>query len=358
MVLLAIGGCLALQIEDAVLLSKQRDLSDIVPPLKIEWVYNASAGFGRDGVVVVGDQVLVSTRSGDLHAVNVHTGKRAGIKSFGDALEAMPLVRGHTLYVPVDLGRRALYAYDLERSTVIWRWRGEPITVRLLALETGFVSADTRAVVRRHEGQSVIWQTSLGDDRFIHAPPLLAGGHVIVADDVGNLYALNPVDGAEQWVTTLHMPVYTAMQQQGTHLFVPTTRGMLFAVAATSGAIAWRYVHADTTARIATPAADSTMVVFGSTDGTVTALDPATGALVWQWVAPDAVVAAPYMNEHAVYVGTMGSMFYALDRSTGTVQWQEELRGRIKSDVVGYDDFLIVLSEPRYVYLLTHDDAY
>ena len=45
-------------------------------------------------------------------------------------------------------------------------------------------------------------------------------------------------------------------------------------------------------------------------------------------------------------------MIYALDRQSGAMLWQLELRGRIKSDIVGYDDFLVVLSEPRYVYLL------
>ena len=85
------------------------------------------------------------------------------------------------------------------------------------------------------------------------------------------------------------------------------------------------------------------------------ALDAVSGSLQWEWRAPAAITAAPYINEHAVYVGSMGNGLYALDRDTGLLLWEETLRGRIKSAIVGYTDFLIVLSEPRYVYMLKSD---
>ncbi len=357
LVLLAAGGCAVLRIDDIELLSQRRGPATLAPPLRVEWTYNAGAGFGGDGPVVVGDHILVATRNGDLHAISVQSGQRAGFKSFGDALEAAPLVAGKMLYVPVDMGRRAIYAYDLERSAVTWRWQGEPISMGLLPLETGFVSVDVRSVVRRHEGLSITWTQQLGDDRFVHARPLSAAGLVIVADDLGTVRALSPDDGSIRWTTALGAPVYNGMAAHADRIYVSTTRGKHFALEAATGSVLWDYALSDSTVRIATATADSTTVVFGATDGTVSALDALAGTVAWRWVAPDAIVAAPYMNEHAVYVGSMGSMVYALDRKTGSELWQEQLRGRIKSNIVGYDDFLVVLSGPRYVYLLKADEA-
>ena len=356
------------RIQDIELASNQRGASTAAPPLELAWTYNAGAGFGRDGPVVIGDHILVSTRNGDLHAVSVKSGRRLGIKSFGDALEAAPMVRGRTMYVPVDLGRRALYAFDMEAGNVIWRRGGASITAGLQPLETGFVSVDTRSVVRHHQGQSILWSRALDEGMFVHASPILAGGHIVVADEAGLVQGLDPEDGSIAWSTALGTPVYTAMatgpgstRDAGGSASLPaadgllvisTTRGRVVALHASDGRIQWDYTGPDTTVRVATAATDRESVVFGSSNGTVTSLELGTGAVQWQWKAPDAVVAAPHLNEHAVYVGSMGHMIYALDRQSGAMLWQLELRGRIKSDIVGYDDFLVVLSEPRYVYLL------
>jgi len=261
------------------------------------------------------------------------------------------------LYMPVHLGRRAIYAYDLERSTMVWRHPGTPVPVGLLAVESGFVSVDLDAVVRRHEEQRVLWERELDPKRFVHARPLLVSDRVIVTDDQGMVYALDPQSGAPLWTSALGAPVYTGMATHAGRIYIPTTRGRIFALEAASGTILWEFAYADSSVRMAAPVVDSLLVVSGGSNGNLVALDAATGEEVWSWKGPDAIAAAPYMNAHAVYVGTMGGTLYALDREKGTVRWQETLRGRIKSKIVGYDDFLVVLSEPRYVYLLRSDEA-
>ncbi len=346
------SGCAVLRIPDAELNSAHRDPSIVAPPLRLAWTYNAGAGFGEEAPIVLGDHVLVATRNGDLHAISVTSGKRLGIKSFGESLEGAPITSGRMLYVPVDMGRRSLVAFDLERSTIAWRRSGDAVSVGLLALESGFVSVDQVPVVRRHDGSSVVWERLLDEQHQIHARPLLASGHIIIADEAGLIQALDPGDGAVVWQQPLRFPVFTGMASAAGRIFVSTTRGTLFALSAANGTMLWTYTHQDKSARLATAATDASTVVFGATDGTVTALEADSGRALWQWQGDGAIAGAPYLNEHAVYVGSMGSMVSALDRHTGTLSWETKLRGRIKSAVAGYDDFLVVLSEPRYVYLL------
>jgi outer membrane protein assembly factor BamB len=46
----------------------------------------------------------------------------------------------------------------------------------------------------------------------------------------------------------------------------------------------------------------------------------------------------------------MGRMLYVFNRSTGALDWEAELKGRIKSGMVVRNGYLVVLTEPRFVY--------
>ena len=301
--------------------------------------------------------MVVATRSGELHAIGLESGKRTGYKSFGDALETVPLLEGTQLYVPVDMGRRALYAYDLERGAMLSRRPGAPIAAGLLPMYPGFVSVDLNGVLRYHRGMGVEWERTLTEDRFIHTSPVAVNDLVVVADELGTLYAVSRTDGTVQWTLDIGAPVFASMATHDGQLYVSTTRGRHMAFDGAGGAKLWEFALPDTTVRLAAPVVDSSLVVFGGTDGTVLGLDPSTGNELWRWEGPDAIVAAPYMHGPVIYVGTLGSEVVALDRTTGEKLWSETLRGRIKSRIVGYDDFLVVLSEPRYVYLLREHEA-
>ena len=67
-----------------------------------------------------------------------------------------------------------------------------------------------------------------------------------------------------------------------------------------------------------------------------------------------AIAAPPLLTQRTLYVGTMSNDLYAVDRATGEVRWSEELDGRIKSPMAFKDGHLVVLSEPRTVYLFKH----
>ena len=113
----------------------------------------------------------------------------------------------------------------------------------------------------------------------------------------------------------------------------------------------WSLALPDTTVRFSPPAVDDGLVVVGASDGLLRAFDPATGELRWSFEVDEAFAAAPLMTPERVYIGSMAGKVYGVDRATGEVLWEHRLRGRVKSALAARDGFLIVLSEPHFVYL-------
>ena len=80
----------------------------------------------------------------------------------------------------------------------------------------------------------------------------------------------------------------------------------------------------------ATPAAVDGIVYMGFPDGRVTALDAATGTVIWSRALPGepdfgGVHSSPAVSGDTVYVGSNNGFFYALDRASGAVRWEREI---------------------------------
>lgn len=370
--LFLLSGCRALRLdrsdvrsssglvtEGDVLFQRYATSTSVEPPLEEAWLYNAGAGFGPGSPLIVGKTVLVATRRGEVHAIDVATGKKSGVENFGDAVEGTPVVQEGMMVLPVAAGRRALIGYELAKGSTRWKIKGAPIEAGLLPLGDGVVGVDVEATVRKYalEDGAVIWEQPLGRAVGVHTTPVIAGGYVAVADDRGGVVALDPDDGSVRWTQAIGVPVYASMTSDQQHLYVPTTRGKVFALDAETGTERWRFALPDTTVRFTPPAVDDGVVVVGASDGFLRALDAEAGTVRWSFEADATLRAAPLITPNVVYAGTMDRMLYAVDRATGSLVWKEELRGRVKSALAAREGYLVVLTEPRYVYLFKSTSA-
>lgn len=325
--------------------------ADVAPPLEQAWRYNAAAAFGPGSVLLLRDVVLVATRKGEVHAIDLETGGKLGLERMGDVVEGTPAVRGARLFVPIAEGRRSLVAWDLDRGRRAWRYDGPPVAAGVLLLGERVVTVDDHAVVRAldDEGRTV-WETPLGETVHVHTSPVEVDGDVVVADDAGTVVRLDGATGDRRWTASAGAPVYVTPAADGERLYASTTRGRLAALDARTGAPAWHYAASDTTVRLTSPAVMGGELVVGASDGTIRALAAADGAPRWTTTLGEAVRAAPLVTPNHVFVGAMDKWLYVLDRHDGSVLQSLELDGRIKSAFAARDGSLIVLAEPRYVY--------
>lgn len=372
--LVLLTGCGSLQVENAYSVgeadwltegaSPQRSympIADVAPPLEEVWSYNAGAAFGPGSPLLLGDNVIVATRRGEVHVVDLTTGKRRGVKEFGDAVEGTPAIENGVIYIPVAWGKRALYAHDLTSGETLWSMKDAPIEAGILVSGDQIIVVDAESRVRGINARSgeIEWERALDSLVTVLASPVATGDHaIVVADDRGGVLALSTTDGRDLWRTDIGMPVHATPSSNEDLVFLPTTRGHLVALDTETGAIRWTYAVEGKAVYISTPAVSESEVVFGASDGKLRALDATSGALRWTFDAGEGFAAAPLIAAHTVFAGGLDGKLYAVERATGRLVWEQQLEGRIKSALAARDEYIVVTSEPQNVYLFKAADAY
>lgn len=349
------------------------------PPLQLRWRFNAQAGFGPVSPLVLGEAILVATRKGEVHAVDLESGKRIGRDAFGDSIEGTPAHAENMLVVPVAWGGRAVRASDLLTGQRLWRAGDIPVSSGLAVWGDFVLGGDVEGYVRawRLQDGEEAWSMQPDERAGIYSTPVLIGDILVVANDRGRVTALNPSDGSFVWSADAGAPVQVSLAATEDIVFVATTRGGIRAFDARSGVLRWAYdltngeggeytagtnglsvwrgSVAPPQKYLTAPAVGERDVVFGASDGIVRSLDIEDGALNWETDAPAAISAPPVLTAETVYVGTMGALLMGFDRNDGSLIWSTELDGRIKSAFALKESQLIVLAEPRYVYVYEPD---
>lgn len=322
-------------------------------PLQEVWSYNATAAFGPGSALLVDDVVIVANQKGEVHAIDFETGKRLGVKSFGDAIEGTPVVDKGILYVPVAWQGSAIQAYQLKTGNVLWKTKHAPVEASLLMYGGSLIAADVDGTVRAFNPLTgvVKWEHSLGERVSVMASPLGFEEAVVVADVQGKITAFQVNDGSVIWTAELDEPIYETPGGNGTTMYVPTTRGSLISLDVETGKEIWRYEVPDSLVSFTSPAATDQEIVVGGSDGILRVLEPATGKTKWMFSVDEAFTSAPFISRNTIYIGSMGQKLYALDRSSGRLVWEQEMGGRIKSALAGREGRLVVLAEPRTVYM-------
>lgn len=326
------------------------------PPLVEAWKANVEAAGGPHAILPAGAFALVATRKGTLAVLDLTRGKLAGQTSFGASLDAPPLRRGNDVWVSVEKGRYGLVRYDAAQ--------GEK--TRSLLRRTGIRSTpldvDGAIVVATDGGEVVAFEADTGDERWRTdvgrrgvASLLRLDGRVLALADDGHVEALDPASGASQWQARVSPPSAGAALV-GDRLVVPTARGRLVALDASTGAGGWTLALADTTVRFGEPVeAGETRLLVGATDRQVRLVDAATGAVVWSVDVGAVVLAAALVARDAdsapiAYVGTHGRRVVALRLSDGATVWEGRTGGRVKTAPVAAGSCLLVYAEPRHVH--------
>ncbi|MCB0718270.1 MAG: PQQ-binding-like beta-propeller repeat protein [Bacteroidetes bacterium] len=319
-----------------------------------QWSYNAEAGFGPVTPLVVDDYVIVPNRRGEVHAIDRTSGKRLGVKKFGDAINGTPAISKDLLVIPLDYGEK--------RSLKVWNLTGAKTAfeIAMPSVRSDVLLDGKRAYVV--DGNSVVhclsvttgeecWTSNLDAAVPVFAAPVaIDEGRLAVVDSGGDVWIIRASDGRLESRFEIGATVVNNFAVGSRRLIIPTTDGRLIGLDPDDGATHLLFESSDPSVQLSAPVMNGSRVVFGATDGLVRCVDGITGREVWQTDVGAPVAASPAMAGRAAYVGTLGHTVLGLRMEDGSVFWQATVRGRIKSPLVFVDDELFVLSEPRFLY--------
>lgn len=326
-------------------------------PLVEAWIYNAGGGFAAGSPLIIDNTVIVGTRKGEVHVVDLVEGDQIGTQEFGRSIEGSPALSGQVLFVPNAWGKKALDAFDLQSGSRMWRHEGVPIEASVLVVGNSVVVGDVEGNVislARDTGR-INWVYEFGGiASILSGPAAVDNDRIVVADETGRIALLRAATGTAIWSRDLGAAVEDGLSTGNGHVYVPTTRGRFLALRSDNGSTVWEYLADNDEVRFTSAAVTSESVVFGGTDGTLRSVASATGALQWTFHTDGTIAGAPAVNGDLVFVGAMDQKIYAVHRASGSVQWESELRGRVKSAPAVRNGYVIVLSEPRFVYAFTN----
>ena len=354
------------------------------------WSY-AAAGPVEAAPVVIGDMVFVGDRGGQLTALNVATGEERWGRAVpsGGALSSPPVAMGELVVVVDNYGYLAAFNQAggaLRWASVESEYIGPPVVLgdalvvagangvlhrldaqgrRQERWDAASVRASDEEIPTWHTGPSVgggaVW---IGDNQAVirrlgppiaNAPraldpawlkstfnppfqahnlaaaPLVYGAQVVVLDEDGNVYLVEPDDGKAERIATLP-PDNTkviAAAAVADEVLLAARGTALYARHLPDGAALWSFTSPGTS-RFPPVVAGDTVVWLtqqkNEPNGILHAIELATGRERWQAPLADFVaVGGAVIADDAVYISTPPR---AYDLQTGRLRWQATLPGQ------------------------------
>jgi outer membrane protein assembly factor BamB len=244
--------------------------------------------------------------------------------------------RAHAVGPVLTVALMALAAAGL---TIAWGPAAAQSTFRGDAAHTGVQPGEAPRVLPR-----VRWSFPTGDR--VVSSPAWADGVVYVGSDDGNLYAIDAASGRQRWMHRTGGPVSGSPAVADGRVYVTSYDGRLHAVDAATGALRWKFAtqgerrfeakglhgmqpRSQTFADpfdvyLSSPVVTGGLVIFGSGDGHVYAVDAASGEQRWRFATGDVVHASPAVSDGRVFIGSWDGKLYALDAASGRELWHAQ----------------------------------
>lgn len=328
--------------------------------LRLAWSHRTPGTFLTGSPVISGGTVYAATRDENgvgkaaVYAVDLASGKRlwefeTDISVHGPIAVADGVVYAQSL-------RSTLYALDARSGRQLWRRTPEQAPEPNNQRSYGYYGVTVAAgkVFWTHQDRfgvgsqgviaalapktgATIWQSPMAGSTMSDGTPVVADGRVYVGSQTADqMLAFDVNDGRRLWLSPRRLGGW----QDGTpttdagRVFIGSGNGLVARDGAT-GQVLWVHrspgpSHLRQNATPASPAVIDGVVYMGFPDGSVTALDAASGSVLWNRNLPGrldfgGVHSSPAVSGDTLYVGSNNGSFYALDRASGAIVWEREI---------------------------------
>ena len=293
------------------------------------WTFSASGPITAEAAIVKG-RVYVGTAKGTLHVLSADAGKEIWRFETKDAITAAPAVSSGKVFVSSNDGR--LYALNAETGTEVWNFASEDkISAGAITVRSPHGTADwvlvngydgTTRVLNAADGK-IVW--SYKTDDFINGSPAVVDGRFLVFGGCdAQLHVVNLKDGTLVHKIATSAQIPASIATFSTMAFCGNYANEAVAFDVVGGKIAWVYEDR-ALPFFSSPAVNDRLVLIGSRDKNLHAIDRKTGQAVWKFQTGGRVEGSPVVFSDGVVFGSTDGRLYAANLDGGTELWQLEL---------------------------------
>lgn len=313
------------------------------PIIKV-WNYQGSAGISSNQPLIADSILFIGFMNGELHAININTGKKIGKINLDGAIHGAPVITNNTIYIPIAFNKYSLRAYDIHDGVLLWKKEIDGIESSLLLSDNHLYAATEDGLVlciNPKDGKT-IWEfkapkkiySSISSDVF----------NIYFGCDDGYLYSLNKDNGKLLWkfFTSSSIRSTPAIDFNG-NIYFGSLDKYFYSVKSDNGIMNWKY---NTNSGIISGCAlDSNFVYFGNLSGKFFCLDKTSGSLKWSFNSKGNINASPIVTKEHIAFSSYDKKVYILNKFSGELFWSAEFEGRIKTSPLFWRNYLIICYE-------------
>jgi outer membrane protein assembly factor BamB len=307
--------------------------SSLSSSVGLQWKYVAEdAGFEAtavvsDGIIYIGDTDTA------FHAIRLTDGKSIWKHSFEMAgFASAAAVQNGQIYVSDYDG--LLWCLSTEDGHTLWSVELEaesyvgPIIYKESVLLTNDAGILTSLSI--HDGQRE-WKYEI--DAPLRCAPTIAAGQALLAGCDGKLHIVDANTGVLSATLPIDGPTGSTPAAHQDRAFFGTEQGTFYAIvlgtaSETEPHIDWTYHDPQRRQSLRTAAAvDNRLVVYGSQGKSIYALEPSSGKLQWKVAVKSRVDSSPTITGDQVVCATVKGRIYLLDIETGATMWEYDAGG-------------------------------
>jgi len=295
----------------------QTGVADLKPSddLKLRWKFETKDTI-EAAAAIVGDTVYIGSMDKHLYAIDLATGKEKWKYKAGP-FKAPPSVRDGVVYVGDANG--LFHTIDAANGTKKWTFKTEgEITsgANFAGDNVLFGSGDENLYCLSKDGKKV-WEFKV-EGGPVNGSPVVIGERTFVAGCDSVLHVLDTTKGKELGAVELEGQVAATAAVVGEQLYVGTMTGQFQAVDWKNAKVLWTFeAERRPQAYYASAAVTDKLVIAGSRDKRVYALERGTGKEKWSFLTEGRVDSSPVVAGSQVYAASLDGHLYVLDLTNG-----------------------------------------
>jgi len=253
-------------------------------------------------------------------------------------------------------GFNASYDADGERITGIFTALGPEFVVEFFRIETKpelDFDYPEKVADWTFETNSPIW-SSLS----------VYNGQLIFGNDAGNLYSINVDDHTTSWIFNSESKIRSKALVKDKLVYFTGDDGYLYSIHFGNGKLNWKaYIGNDASPRnlpaleastydymCSSPVIEKGTIYVGSIDSCLYAINKVNGKIKWKYKTGDIIRSTPIVDSEIVYFGSWDHYMYAINLKNGTLVWKYDAGGSIQSTPVIIDNKLIFGSRSASIF--------